>query len=193
MRGVSTRAAALAAALVVLVPGAASAAAGFDGPAIANPTRVPDFRLRDQHGRAVSLSAQRGKVVLLTFLYSHCPDLCPFTATSLNRALLSLGRARSQVRVLAVSVDPKGDTRASVRRFVREHRLLPQFHYLTGTEAALQPIWGAYHVASAQQLGDGVDHTLYTMLIDPSGRDRVLYDSTATPAAIAHDVRLLLR
>lgn len=188
-------AAAVLAAAALLAAGAARAggSAGFDGPTIARPVRVPDFALRDQHGRLVRLSSERGNVVLLTFLYTHCPDLCPLTAGNLNRALLRLGPARAHARVLAVSVDPRGDTPASVRRFTREHHLLPSFHYLTGPLPALRRIWSAYHVSSTARLGDRVDHTLYTLLIDQHGRDRVLYDSTALPGAIAHDLQLLLR
>jgi protein SCO1/2 len=182
----------LLAAIVALVAAGAARAGGFDGPAIAKPARVPDFALRDQHGRLIRLSAERGNVVLLTFLYTRCPDLCPLTAVHLDSAVQRLGAAATHVRVLAVSVDPYGDTPASVRRFVRTHRLHREFHYLTGPAATLHSVWVAYRILSTRHRGDRVDHTLYTMLIDPAGRDRVLYDSTARPAAIAHDLRLLL-
>jgi protein SCO1 len=164
----------------------------FTGPTLKHPAPPPDFALRDQHGRIVRLSHLRGNVVLLTFLYTHCPDVCPLTAINLNMALASLGAARANVRVLAVSVDPKGDTAASVQAFIRSHRLRAQFHYLTGTKKTLQPIWQAYKVQAVPQGEAGVDHTLYTLLIDPSGKARVLFDVQARPAAIAHDVRLVL-
>lgn len=93
---------------------------------------------------------------------------------------------------LAVSVDPKGDTAASVHAFIRSHRLRPQFHYLTGTEKTLRAVWRAYRVQAVPQGEAGVDHTLYTLLVDPGGKARVLFDVQARPAAIAHDVRLVL-
>jgi cytochrome oxidase Cu insertion factor (SCO1/SenC/PrrC family) len=97
------------------------------------------------------------------------------------------------VRVLAISVDPAGDTRASVRRFVEQHQLVPEFRYLTGPRATLRRLWAAYGVRSLKQAGgDLVDHTLYTLLLDRSLRGRVLYDSTATASDIEHDIRLLL-
>ena len=164
----------------------------FVGPTLTHPAPPPDFALRDQHGRLVRLSALRGKVVLLTFLYTHCPDVCPLTAINLNTALARLGGARDDVRVLAVSVDPKGDTHRSVAAFVRTHRLRPQFRYLTGTARALRPIWRAYRVRAVPQGESGVDHTLYTLLIDPGGKARVVFDVQARPSAIAHDVRLVL-
>ena len=165
----------------------------FDGPTIKNPQIPPAFTLHDQDGHTVRLTQQRGRVVLVTFLYTHCPDVCPLVARNLNAALQALGPKRRNVRVLAISVDPRGDSHAEVRRFVQSHRLLPQFRYLTGPAATLHLIWTAYGVKSLAQVGgNGIDHTLYTLLIDPTLRGRVLYDSTATPAAITHDIRLLL-
>lgn len=183
-----TRKLLLVAAVALLAAGAARAG-GFEGPTIAHPVRVPDFALRDQNGKLVRLSAERGNVVLLTFMYTHCQDLCPLTAVHLDSAALRSGSPK--VQIFAVSVDPRGDTPASVRRFVREHGLHSEFHYLTGPASVLRSIWVAYHVTTSRY-GTHADHTLYTMLIDPSGRDRVLYDSTAGEGAIAHDVRTLL-
>jgi protein SCO1/2 len=164
----------------------------FVGPTLTHPAAPPDFALRDQHGRLVRLSGLRGKVVLLTFLYTHCPDVCPLTASNLNTALDRLGAARNDVRVLAVSVDPRGDTHRSVDAFIRTHRLRPQFHYLTGTARTLRPVWRSYRVRAVPQGESGVDHTLYTLLIDPTGKARVLFDVQARPSAIAHDVRIVL-
>ena len=186
-RIVSTIAAALA-----LASSAAATPPSFDGIRLKSPQAAPDFTLRDQAGRTVRLSRLHGKLVLVTFLYTHCPDVCPLTAVHLNQAVRRLGAAHTQVRVLAVSVDPRGDTPRAVAGFVRSHGLLPQFRYLVGTRAALTPVWRAYGVKSLALAGDKVDHTLYTLLVDPHGRGRVVYDSTARPAAILHDLRLLL-
>jgi protein SCO1/2 len=189
----TTRAAAATAALVFVVAAAAGSPV-FDGPTIKNPSLTPAFALRDQAGRIVRLRAERGRVVLITFLYTHCPDVCPLTASNLNAALRVLGAQRSHVRVLAVSVDPRGDTPTAVRHFVAVHRLLPEFRYLTGSAATLRKVWAAYGVKSLRQAGESrVDHTLYTLLLDKTLKARVLYDSTATPTAISHDVRVLLR
>jgi protein SCO1/2 len=164
----------------------------FVGPVLQHPAPPPDFTLRDQRGRAVHLRALRGKVVLMTFLYTHCPDVCPITAANLNTALRMLGGKRSQAVVLAVSVDPVGDTHASVLSFIRQHRLLPQFRYLTGGRATLERIWRKYNVTAVRKGGGDVDHTLYTLLVDRDGTARVLFDTMATPVAIDHDVRELL-
>lgn len=172
---------------------AAAPAPRFQGATLTHPATAPDFALRDQRGRLVRLSRQRGKAVLVTFLYTHCPDVCPLTAANLNTALGLLGAARDRVSVIAVSVDPVGDTRRAVATFARSHHLRPQFHYLTGDAPALERVWRAYRVKAVRTGKDvGVDHTLYTLLIDRSGTARVLFDVQARPAAIAHDVRLVL-
>jgi protein SCO1/2 len=164
---------------------------GFAGTEISPPLAAPPFALHDQHGQLVRLSGLRGKDVLVTFLYTHCPDVCPLIATNLNVALRELGPARRDVRVVVVSVDPKGDTPTSVRRFIRAHRLLPQFHYLTGTRTQLAPVWRRYHIAVAGGPEDTVNHSAYTMLVDASGQERVLYDAQVKPAQVVHDVKLL--
>ena len=150
------------------------------------------FTLTDQDGKPVSLAAQRGKLVLVTFLYTHCPDVCPLIASNLNQALRELGPRRADVRVLAVSVDPKGDTPAAVRTYVRQKRLLPQFRYLIGTRPQLRRAWRGWNVTAVDRSPDLVDHSAYTMLVDENGKDRVLYGSRVTAAQVVHDVRYLL-
>ena len=188
------RAAVAAAALTIFItPPASASVPAFDGPTIKNPRLAPNFALRDQDSQTVELSHLRGKAVLLTFLYTHCPDACPLTAVRLNGALAALGPERTHVRVLAVSVDPRRDTRQAVAGFISSHHLLQQFRYLTGPRTKLAAIWRLYGISSHPAGGDKtLDHTLYTLLIDPQGRGRVLYDSTATSTIIDHDLRLIL-
>jgi protein SCO1 len=181
--------------LAAVVSGAASAEAKaprFRGPAITNPSVAPDFSLRDQKGRIVRLSAERGKVVMITFLYTHCPDLCPLTAAHITAALDRLGSRRKNVVALAVTVDPKGDTKAAIRAYARTHRLPAEFHYLTGSQTALQRIWRLYNVTPVRKGGPDPDHTLYILLLDRKGKTRVLFDALAQPGPIAHDLGVLL-
>jgi protein SCO1/2 len=180
-------------ALLLCAPAAAAAGAPpFDGPRISHPARTPDFALRDQNGRLQRLSAQRGKVVMLTFMYTHCPDVCPLSAVHIEEALARLGSLRKRVTVFAVSVDPHGDTPAAVRTFIRSHRLGPQFHYLTGPLPTLGKIWRQYDITTLKLGTPRPDHTFYVLLLDRTGKTRVLFDATAQPAAMAHDLRLLL-
>jgi protein SCO1/2 len=174
-------------------PTTSTQASRFAGAALAKQTPAPDFALTDQAGRLVRLSAQRGRFVLVTFLYTNCPDVCPLIASNLNTALRELGPRRSEVRVLAVSVDPKGDRPAAVRSYVRTHRLLPQFRYLIGTPAELRRIWGRYDVLAVARKPDLVDHVAYTVLVDRRGRRRVVYDSQVKAQQVIHDLRVLLK
>jgi len=151
-----------------------------------------DFVLHDQSGRLVSLGAQRGSWVVVTFLYTRCPDVCPLIASQLNQVLRRLDpQARDRLRVLAVSVDPKGDTPAMVRWFIRKHRLLPQFRYLTGSRSELAPVWHAYHVAAQVGPPDVSLHSAYELLIDPRGRPRLLYTADLQARDLLHDLNAL--
>jgi protein SCO1 len=105
-----------------------------------------DFNLHDQQGRTVSLRSARGKVVVLTFLYTSCKDLCPAQAAEIVDAV---GRVGGEgVMVYGVSVDPVGDTPAHVHEWLAVHGLEhAPVRYLTGTRAELAPVWRAYGIA----------------------------------------------
>ncbi len=190
------RPAAVVAALLAAAAVVSSAAGGsrlaFRGTELQPPLSPPSFALRDQAHRLVSLKSERGRVTLVAFLYTHCPDVCPIIAEQLNTALRALGAERTHVRVLAISVDPAHDTPAAVKRFVRVHRLLPEFRYLTGTRKQLAPVWRGFHIAAAPGPNGVVSHSAFELLLDPQGRERVLYDSKVKSADVVHDVRLLL-
>ena len=164
----------------------------FAGGELDPPRPTPDFTLTDQTGQKVSMADQRGKLVLLTFIYTNCPDVCPLITQNLNQALQMLGTERDEVRVLAVSVDPEGDTPKSVDEYAKAHHLLPEFHYLIGSRDELTKVWKAYDVAAVASDPELVDHTAYTMLVDQSGEGRVIYDSQVKAKDVVHDVRALL-
>ena len=168
-------------------------ASGFAGIPVLPPRSAPAIALHDAGGHAVTLAAQRGRYVLVTFLYTHCPDVCPLIASNLNAALRALGPKRSNVRVLAVSVDPAGDTAVAVRAYAKRMHLEPQFRYLIGTRSELRPVWAAWHVLSVQRKPGLVDHIAYTLLIDRAGKERVLYDSQVHARQVVHDLRRLMQ
>lgn len=158
---------------------------------------APNFTLVDQSGATVSLAALRGRPVVLTFLYTHCPDECPLTAEKLHSAVVALGDRASQVTWVAVSVDPVGDTQASAGTFVGQHHLEGFMRYLVGSAASLHPVWDAYHIA-VQPSGDAsiqfgtVSHVVGVFVIDGQGYERTLYDSAFSPAEIVTELRGLL-
>jgi protein SCO1 len=164
----------------------------FAGGELNPPQATPDFTLTDQSGQNVSMADQRGKLVLLTFIYTNCPDVCPLITQNLNQALQMLGAKRDDVRVLAVSVDPEGDTPKAVDAYAKAHHLLPQFHYLIGTRDELTEVWKKYDVAAVASDPELVDHSAYTMLVDANGEGRVIYDSGVKAKDVVHDVDELL-
>jgi protein SCO1 len=155
-------------------------------------TVASDFALRDQHGRTIQLSAERGRYVVLTFLYTHCTDVCPLIAENVDRAVRSLGPGARRVVTLAVSVDPRGDTPRAVARFVAEHRLSPSFHYLTGPLDELRPIWQAYNLLVQPGSADRIAHSAYVLVIDPAGRPRLSYPPLVTERVLARDLRRIV-
>jgi protein SCO1/2 len=162
------------------------------GATLPGDTPAADFALRNERGALVRLSAQRGRLVLLAFLYTHCTDVCPLVAQRLDRAVRSLGSRASAVRILAVSVDPAGDTPAAARRYVREHRLGPEFHWLLGTRRRLAPVWQGYNVLVEPHSEEKIAHGAPVLLLDRRGTPRAFYPSTVGSAVVAHDLRLLL-
>jgi protein SCO1/2 len=156
-------------------------------------TDAPDFTLTDGvSGRPVTLSAQRGKVVALTFLYTTCPDVCPLTATRFRSAQTELQGDASRVTFIAVSVDPDRDSPAAVQAFSAAHGLASNWYYLVGARAQLAPVWAAYGIG-VQPGSTTVSHNDAVYLIDSRGRERVLLHSEDLGADLVNDLRALLR
>ena len=190
---VACAAAALAA--VALAERGRSAAPAYSADRFAGalrPEGMPpeDFTLRDQDGRRVSLADYRGRVVVLSFMYSTCKDTCPLEADQIRAALDDLGGG-ARVAALAVSVDPAGDTPARARSFLLRHRLTGRMRYLLGARGELEPVWRAYGI---QPQTKKLEHSAYVVLVDRAGRQRVGFPaSRLTPEGLAHDIRLLAR
>jgi protein SCO1/2 len=156
-------------------------------------TDAPDFTLTDGvSGRAVTLSAQRGQVVALAFLYTICPDVCPLTATRFRAAQDELQADASRVTFIAVSVDPDRDTPKAVQEFSAAHGLAAHWYYLVGGRAQLSPVWAAYGIG-VQAGSTTVTHNDAVYLIDARGRERVLLHSENLALNLANDLRALLR
>jgi protein SCO1/2 len=156
-------------------------------------TDAPDFTLTDGvGGRAVTLSAQRGQVVALTFVYTSCPDVCPLTATRFRSAQTELQGDASRVMFIAVSVDPDRDTPQAVQAFSSGHGLASNWFYLVGGRAQLSPVWAAYGIG-VQAGSTTVTHNDAVYLIDPRGRERVLLHSEDLATDLTSDLRALLK
>jgi len=155
---------------------------------------TPQFALKDSLGHPVRLSQFKGKAVLLTFIYDHCPDLCPLIVANLHNALVRLGPAASKLQIVAVSVDPKGDTPATVKAFLAAHEMTGRMEYLIGTFKELSPVWRAYGIqveASPDKRENTVGHSAFVYGITGRGSIVVLYPPTFDPAWIVHDAPIL--
>jgi len=179
-------------ALVLVVAGCGARKATVSSPPaprndgdVITPSPAPSFLLRDQASHLVGPQQERGHWTIVTFLYVHCPDVCPLVTNQLAAAQ----RVDTDLRVIAVSVDPKGDTPSAVRHFLAVHHTGPLFRYVVGSPTQLAHVWTLYHVASTAGPNGTVTHSTFEILVDPKGRERVFFDSRVT----AHDVTSMLK
>jgi protein SCO1/2 len=164
--------------------------ASLDGAAFPSGVRAHDFTLTNQHGRRVSLSAYRGKTVVLAFLFSECRT-CVLVADQVRAALDEIEGARGFAAIF-VSTDPQADTRASVNRFLGETSLRGRVEYLTGTTEELKPIWKGYSIPPVSAGKYASEEGSTVLLIDHNGIERVGFGlEQITPESLAHDMRLL--
>jgi protein SCO1/2 len=160
----------------------------FEGAVLPAGVRAPDFALRDQRGRRVTMKEYRGRPVVVTFLYSHCHDTCPIQAQQIKGALDQLSH---DVPALAISVDPARDTPKSVDRFDSEQGIGHRLRWVLGRESQLRPLWEGYNTTSQRP---SQEHLARLVLIDKRGFQRIGYPSQqVTPERLAHDIRLLER
>jgi protein SCO1/2 len=156
---------------------------------------APPLALDDSLGRPISLDQYRGKAVLVTFIYDHCPDVCPLIVGNLHTAQAQLGPDAKKLQVIAVSVDPRGDTPKTVSAFLQAHRMTGRMEYLIGSRPRLESVWRAWHIlskSSSRKAGpDLVEHSALVYGISASGKITTLYPSNFTPSQIVHDVPIL--
>ncbi len=153
-----------------------------------------EFHLTDQDNRPVSADDYRGRIVLLYFGYTQCPDACPTMLAELSQALRRLGPQASEARVLFVTVDPQRDTAAQLKRYVSFFG--PQFVGLRGDDAALTALARRYRVAYHREPPDRngnyvVDHSSAVFIFDRNGRARLLAREGDPLEAITGDLRRL--
>jgi protein SCO1/2 len=105
-----------------------------------------DFTLSDQLGEPFHLASCRGRVVVLTFIYTHCEDECPFVTLKLKRARALLGSDAGRAVFVAVTTDPRRDTRGVIERYSREAGMLDGWRFLTGSLDEVKSVWSSYGV-----------------------------------------------
>jgi protein SCO1/2 len=154
-----------------------------------------ELRLTDHNGKARSLADFRGKVVVVAFGFTHCPDVCPTMLADLAAAVKELGEEGSRVQVLFVTVDPQRDKPDLLREYVPAFH--PAFLGLTGDEAALAQVRKDFNVYAAVREAKSpgaytVDHSAQMFVFDAGGRIRLVVPPGMAPKAIASDLRILL-
>jgi protein SCO1 len=167
----------------------------FQAEALLTPAKnAPPLALRNYLGQPVNLRQYRGKAVLVTFLYTNCPDVCPLIASNLRVAQNLMGpKTSSKVQIIAVSVDPKGDTPKAVASFLARHGMTGRMQYLVGNAHELAHVWKAWAVGSERDVTQPqfVNHSGVIYGITASGVQTTVYLAAFKPSAIAHDVPLL--
>jgi protein SCO1/2 len=155
---------------------------------------VPQFDLADARGGTVLSATLRGRPYALTFLYVHCVDVCPLIGSEIHDALAKLGPAAKRMNVVAISVDPRGDTRNAVRRWLALHREPANFHYLIGSEHVLAPVWKAFYVTPQTPGDPHSSHTAVIWLVNRNGRLTALISAgvAINTTNLAHDFGVLI-
>ena len=185
---------AIAAGLLVLVLGVvALVAPTFSRPAFAGtvfepPLPAQEFTLTDHSGHSFRLSDVLGKVVLIYFGYTHCPDECPLTMAKLVVAFDLLNENGADIQVLLVTTDPARDTPQELRAYLA--RFHQSFRGLTGSPEQLGLVYGDYGVTV---LDGGETHANRVYVIDRAGNLRLTFPYEMTASAIASDLKMLVR
>ncbi|HSR41521.1 MAG TPA: SCO family protein [Longimicrobiales bacterium] len=160
---------------------------------LSTPFPAPELRLTDHAGAPFVLEPE-GRVSVVFFGFTHCPDVCPLTLANLARAVESLGGRASVVQVAFVTVDPARDTPERMAGYVGSFH--PGFVGLTGSEeeiAAAAAAWGVYRSVPEGREDYTVDHTARSFVLDHRGRVAATFPSDADAESMARTLRRLTR
>ena len=156
-----------------------------------------DFSLVDPDGKVRTLADFKGKVVVMFFGYTQCPDICPTTLTEMQQVMTLLGPQADKVQVLFVTVDPDRDTAAILKQYV------PSFDsrfmgLRPADEAALEKVTKDFKIYYKKVPGTSpgsytIDHTAGSYAFDPEGRLRLYIKHAQGPETLAHDLKELLK
>jgi protein SCO1 len=169
--------------------------AAFEATDITGADFASSLQLTNHHGKPASLSDFKGKVVVLFFGYTHCPDVCPTTMSDLAQAMKLLGKDADHVQVLFVTLDPARDTPEVLAKYVPYFD--QRFLGLYGSESQIADTAHHFKISASKQPPDArgnysIDHSAGTYVYDPQGKIRLYMNYGTSAAAIAHDLRLLM-
>jgi len=156
-----------------------------------------DFSLLDPEGKVRTLSDFKGKVVVMFFGYTQCPDVCPTTLTEMQQVMALMGTQADRVQVLFVTVDPARDTAPILKQYVPafDKRFLG---LMPADEAALEKVTKDFKIYYRKVPGSSpgsytMDHTAGSYAFDPEGRLRLYIKHAQGPETLAHDLKELLK
>ena len=160
--------------------------------------RIPieDFTLMDQTARAFKFQSLRGKVAIIAFAYTTCPDVCPLITAAMRQTQEGLTKdERASAYFVTITTDPEIDTPKVMAAYAKRYGVDPaNWAFLTGDEAALKKVWKNFGVGVQRKARGLIDHTTLTAVVDRSGTMRIAYiGASPDPKAILQDVRKLLQ
>ncbi len=169
----------------------------FRGTLLDEPTAAPEIALTDGQGRPWRLSDQEGKITLLFFGFTNCPDVCPTALADIAAARQQLGTDAERIQAVLITVDPERDTPARLGQYMAAFD--PTFIGLSGSQAELQVVYSSYGVYAAKRdlpnsaLGYTMDHTPSIYVIDQQGRWRAMFSHGVPVRDLVSDLRFLLQ
>lgn len=160
------------------------------------PRMAPDFSLPSSLDNQFTLSEQRGKLLVLGFGFSHCPNVCPMTLANLAQTYKNLGALADQVQVVYMTVDPERDTPARLREYLANFN--SHFIGVTGSAEELAALRQSYGIIAKKEVHKNggtyeVHHSSYIYLIDRDGLLRALVPFGKSADDITHDIKILLQ
>ncbi len=158
--------------------------------------RIPiqDFTLTDQAGRPFAFRSLRGKVAIVAFAYTSCPDICPLITAAMRQVQDGLNaEERQRTFLVTVTTDPEIDKPKVMAAYAKRYGVdLSSWAFLSGSEVALAKVWKNFGVGVKRKARGLIDHTSLISIVDPSGTMRVAYiGTTPDPKAILEDVLTL--
>jgi protein SCO1/2 len=169
----------------------------FKGTLYSDPQPAPDFVLTRSDGSQLRLSELKGRVVLIFFGFTSCPEVCPITLSDAKRILNGLGKDANNLAYLFITVDPERDTPEALEKYVKNFH--PAILGLTGTPEELAVVYRNYDITvnkvplGSSSLGYTVEHTARSYVVDSSGNLRLTYAYGMPYQSILDDVRQLLK
>lgn len=196
--------------MAILLPLAIAVTVGVGLSACSNPSEqfqntdltgldyAKDFALTDHNGKPRTLADFKGKIVVIFFGFTQCPDVCPTTMAEMAGVMKQLGPDAEKVQVLFVTVDPERDTQSLLAAYVPNFD--SRFLGLYGDKAATDKVAKEFKVFYQKVPGKTpesytVDHTAGSYVFDQQGRIRLFlrHGQAGSAEMITHDLKLLLK